>query len=175
MTGCLSILRKPRRRRNRTGKTGFFPMKAVHKRILIVFTCCLLFFLCLEASARLILLYTPLLDSKTILSDSYFRLKLIRACHNNGGQQFTAGNYLYEPVRGWVLKPNLNINDPKAPENILHTNSKGIRAESEYAYQKQGDEKRILILGDSFTFGAEVPDNEAYPYYLEKMVPGSRS
>jgi hypothetical protein len=28
-----------------------------------------------------------------------------------------------------------------------------------------------LILGDSFTFGDEVSDNETYSYYLQQMLP----
>ena len=147
-------------------------MKATHKRILLVFTYCILFLLCLEGSARLILLYTPFLDSQTIRSDSYFRLNLVRTCRYYGEEYYSSGNYLYESLRGWTLKSNLDINNPGTPEKILHTNSKGIRGVSEYAYQKLASKKRILILGDSFTFGDEVSDDATYPYYLEKMIPG---
>ena len=147
-------------------------MKNIQKKILLVFIYCVLFLLCLEGSARFILLYTPFLDSKTIRSDPYFRLKLVRASYHKDKESFLSGNYLYEPLRGWALKPNLNIGNAGRPDKILHTNSKGIRGVSEYTYQKQSSKKRILILGDSFTFGDEASDNVTYPYYLEKMVPG---
>ena len=35
------------------------------------------------------------------------------------------------------------------------------------------DKNRILILGDSFTFGTNVSDEESYPYYLERLLPGT--
>ena len=149
-------------------------MKNIQKKILLVFIYCILLLLCLEGGARFILLYTPFLDSKTIMSDSCSRLKLVRACRKNLGQQFLTGSHLhlYEPIMGWALSPNFNIDNMRIPKTIFHTNSKGIRGVSEYAYQKQATKKRILILGDSFTFGIGVSDNETYPYYMEKMSSG---
>jgi len=41
----------------------------------------------------------------------------------------------------------------------------------EYSYQKAPSKTRILVLGDSFTFGAEVGNTETYPYCLQEMLP----
>ena len=54
---------------------------------------------------------------------------------------------------------------------VLNTNSKGYRGKIEYPYRKDPDKVRILVLGDSFTFGDEVSDNETYAYYLQEMIP----
>ena len=32
---------------------------------------------------------------------------------------------------------------------------------------------RILFLGDSYTFGDNVSDNETYPFYLQQMLPNT--
>jgi hypothetical protein len=53
----------------------------------------------------------------------------------------------------------------------VSSNSTGIRGKTEYSYNKIPGKARILILGDSFTFGGEVSDNETYPFYLQQMVP----
>jgi hypothetical protein len=76
----------------------------------------------------------------------------------------------YDPIKGWALKPNIS-NMIHFGNNILSSNSKGIRGKIEYAYARNKDKLRILILGDSFTFGQGVSDNETYPYYLQQILP----
>ncbi|HNW43218.1 MAG TPA: GDSL-type esterase/lipase family protein [Elusimicrobiales bacterium] len=77
----------------------------------------------------------------------------------------------YSPTRGWAIKPNLT-KTPVFGGKVLSTNSKGIRGKTEYTYGKSS-KKRILILGDSFTFGEEVNDTEAYPSRLQELLPAS--
>ncbi len=48
-------------------------------------------------------------------------------------------------------------------------NSKGLR-DREYAYAKPDSTKRVLCLGDSFTFGYGVEWNETYAKVLEKLL-----
>ncbi|HSE90241.1 MAG TPA: hypothetical protein VLJ79_28795 [Candidatus Binatia bacterium] len=77
---------------------------------------------------------------------------------------------MYDPSKGWVPKPNLR--DVKAFNNkILNTNSKGLRGKKNFPYTKNKEKVRILILGDSFTFGDEVSDDETYSHYLQEMLP----
>jgi hypothetical protein len=75
---------------------------------------------------------------------------------------------VYDATKGWSIKPNL-INMSFA-DKLLNSNSKGIRGNKEYEYGKSAN-KRILIFGDSFTFGEETSDSENYPYYLQQMLP----
>lgn len=75
---------------------------------------------------------------------------------------------IYDPTKGWSLKQNLNMSASNGL--FLSSNSKGIRGKKEYGYGKSS-KKRILILGDSFTFGEGVSDNETYPYYLQLALP----
>ncbi len=77
---------------------------------------------------------------------------------------------IFDPSKGWISKPN--IRDMKVFHNkVLNTNSKGFRGKKEYSYNKDPDKVRILILGDSFTFGDEVSDNETYSNYLQEILP----
>jgi hypothetical protein len=77
---------------------------------------------------------------------------------------------MYNPSKGWIPKPNLR--DLKAFNNkTLSTNSKGFRGKKDFPYSKNKEKLRILILGDSFTFGDEVSDDETYSYYLQEMLP----
>jgi len=79
---------------------------------------------------------------------------------------------IFDPNRGWAVKPNLH-NVPVFKDQLLNTNSKGLRGKSEYAYVKTPGKIRILVLGDSFTFGDEVSDDETYPHYLQALLPQS--
>jgi lysophospholipase L1-like esterase len=63
------------------------------------------------------------------------------------------------------LKPNLNVDFTSHPEFHfrLHTNAQGLR-------DTNAVEQRIAIIGDSFTFGLGVEDDEAYPQVLETLA-----
>jgi hypothetical protein len=75
----------------------------------------------------------------------------------------------YDPMRGWASKPNLR--NAKVFENkILNTNARGLRGTKDFAYGKNG-RRRIVLLGDSFTFGEEVSDDETYAHFLQEMLP----
>src|SRR5882724_5248615 len=64
-----------------------------------------------------------------------------------------------------------NLKDIKVfNQKILNTNSKGLRGKKDFPYIKNKETLRILILGDSFTFGDEVSDDETYSYYLQQML-----
>jgi hypothetical protein len=77
---------------------------------------------------------------------------------------------MYDPSKGWIPKPN--VRDLKVFDNkILNTNSKSLRGKRDFSYNHNGERLRILVLGDSFTFGDEVSDDETYSSYLQEMLP----
>jgi len=76
----------------------------------------------------------------------------------------------YDRTKGWDLKPGLK--DLKVFEDkTLNSNSEGVRGNREYSNPKKRGTKRILVIGDSFTFGEGVSDNETYPSYLQGLFP----
>jgi hypothetical protein len=128
----------------------------------------------LELSLR-VFLSIPLIASRIdagredLDEDFPWRLSWIRR-HQNGTDIYYTFD-IYDPTKGWFSKPNLR--DVQVFGNkILNTNSRGL-GKTEYSYDKHSQKVRILILGDSFTFGDEVSDNETYSSYLQAMLPNA--
>lgn len=76
----------------------------------------------------------------------------------------------YHPLRGWALKPNLSI--PRAVRQYaVTTNGAGLRGARDYVPGPLERGVRIAVMGDSFTFGEGVDDNETYSFLLEQSLP----
>jgi hypothetical protein len=138
------------------------------RRILKVFLFALFIFLSVEFTSRTLLSFEPLFDRMKGYDESSHRIDWVKRHHPG-----EAPNYqfeVYDPVRGWAVKPG--VRDATVFGNkVLNTNSRGIRGTTEYAYTRQPRKRRIVVLGDSFTFGYEVSDDETYPSYLGTMLP----
>ncbi len=68
------------------------------------------------------------------------------------------------------LRPNSESVCKHQNGNIFYKiNSKGLR-DKEIAYKKKEEEKRILILGDSVSFGYKASRDELFSHYLEKKL-----
>jgi hypothetical protein len=125
-------------------------------------------FLCLEITSRAAFFYPPARRRLLGFDSSSFRLNWIPL--HRIGQEWTGPFATYDPVRGWALRPN--IRQMSLPDGtVLNTNSRGIRGRIEYPYQRTPGTQRVLLLGDSFTFGSEVADDDTYARYLETHLP----
>ncbi len=78
----------------------------------------------------------------------------------------------YDITKGWATKPDLE-NTVAFENKTLNTNSRGLRGKREFSFTPNPDRLRILILGDSFTFGDEVSDDETYSHYLQQLLPAT--
>lgn len=67
---------------------------------------------------------------------------------------------------GWVPRPGFQ-------SDLYHINQQGIRGLREYPLTPPDPAKRILCMGDSFTFGYEVIENETYPHHAELLRRGT--
>lgn len=67
--------------------------------------------------------------------------------------------------------PNVRNMTPFGPGRVVNSNSKGLRGTTEYDYARTPGKRRILVLGDSFTFGTDVSDNETFSHDLESALP----
>lgn len=78
----------------------------------------------------------------------------------------------YHPVLGWYHQKNkaalLRTGDFEVE---IHTNSQGFRGLREYALEKPWGVVRLLALGDSFSFGFGVRDEEVWTAELEAKSP----
>lgn len=75
---------------------------------------------------------------------------------------------MYDPFLGWSPRPN-----SRSSNDLYHYNSFGIRTAStsiDYSMSPSDDTLRIVIIGDSFTHGDEVPFENTWGYHLEKNL-----
>ena len=103
--------------------------------------------------------------------DSSWRIfwEVLRKRH----EEWTGKYSTYHPTRGWAMIPNVKDMTPFGPGKFVNTNSKGLRGTTEYPYARVPGKERILVLGDSFTFGTDVSDEETYSHYLEADIPNT--
>jgi hypothetical protein len=78
----------------------------------------------------------------------------------------------FDPLLGWRNRPEFRNERPLLGSRIVRTNSKGVRGVREYPYER-GDERRIVVIGDSFAFGWGVSDDATYSALLEAALPGT--
>ena len=125
---------------------------------------------CMEGGSRLVLSINSLRRQVTGFDDASYRLQWIRLHRER--MDWTGPFAVYDATRGWALKSG--IQDMKIFDGtVLNTNSRGLRGKLEYNYERTPGKQRIVVLGDSFTFGAEVPDDATYVHYLESHIPNT--
>lgn len=73
---------------------------------------------------------------------------------------------LYDSELGWTNRLSSRSADGRVSFNTL-----GARGTREYARQRPSGAQRIVAFGDSYTFGDEVADAEAWPAQLEGLDP----
>ncbi len=148
----------------------------IKSTLLPIFLYLLFLFIFLETAARFCIANSKFFDyirQGEYVSDSKWRLEWIkRKVDEKGNPKMDFFYAKHDPLLGWRLTPNID-KVQTFYEKELTTNSKGIRSKVEYNYQRPAGKVRILILGESFTFGTEVGDEETYPYYLQKILPSA--
>ncbi len=79
------------------------------------------------------------------------------------------GSDEYHPRFGWKPRPNLRKArfHSRAP---ISTNSRGWRNLREFAFEKPANTRRIVLLGDSFTFGEDEEDEHIWPALLQESL-----
>jgi hypothetical protein len=82
-----------------------------------------------------------------------------------GTHPITEGPFRYDPVLGWGLLP-------KYSKDNLHINSHGQRGLIDWSLEKH-NRKRILCLGDSYTYGYDVGDTENYSAVADEILGAS--
>jgi len=129
--------------------------------------------ICLEVGARVIL--SSRLIEGIINADHDYgrRQKWINARRDLPPDSATRYAFdAYHSERGWALKTGVR-DLPVWNGKILNSNSKGLRGNTEYPYERVPNRIRIAVLGDSFTFGEEVSDHETFCAWLERLIPDS--
>ncbi|MFC1491845.1 SGNH/GDSL hydrolase family protein, partial [Nitrospinota bacterium] len=88
--------------------------------------------------------------------------------------QITGPNQLtHHPELGVIPIPNQRgrVVIPGVFDYTYRNNSYGLRGKA-YSFKKS-NKYRVLLLGDSFTYGVGVNDNQTFSYHLEKLLKSS--
>jgi len=99
--------------------------------------------------------------------DAFFRLWWVQRHRDDTPIRYRFD--VYSPTRGWVIKPNLH-DMPVFHEKILNSNARGLRGRTDYSYDKPAARRRVVVLGDSWTFGEQVSDDETYAAQLSRVL-----
>jgi hypothetical protein len=149
----------------REGRSG------VQRKFILVFIYLLFLAALFEGSARLAFSIPQIARRLQANEDYTYRRNWVQEHQKHRLEAYYSFDK-YDPSKGWVPKPN--VKDLKTFGNkILNTNSKGLRGKKDFPYGRDTERLRILILGDSFTFGDEVSDDETYSSYLQEMLPNT--
>lgn len=84
------------------------------------------------------------------------------------GRLVASGAYEAHPVLGWRPRPNVTHRFRRFDATFT-TNSRGLH-DRERALERSPGVRRIVVLGDSFTWGFGVNDREAFPKILESRL-----
>lgn len=76
----------------------------------------------------------------------------------------------HDPLLGWKPKAGMR-GAPAFAGKSVSIDSKGLRGTREYAYERTPGVPRVLLAGDSFTFGDDAGDDETYPHFLQRLLP----
>jgi len=75
-----------------------------------------------------------------------------------------------DPFVGWKLEPDARIPERQAEYSVTYrTNPQGFR--SPYDFSRPKTKRRIAFLGDSFTFGSGVADDETFAALIDAELP----
>ena len=85
-----------------------------------------------------------------------------------------SASMVWDPELGWRLRPGTRTRNAFGPGIDLTTNARGFRRRGETGAAVPPGTFRILCLGDSFTLGHQVGDDETWPARMEAIPRGSR-
>lgn len=77
----------------------------------------------------------------------------------------------HDPILGWSNIPGIVIPDMYGPGRSLTINNQGFRANHDFARKAPEGKTRIVCVGDSFTLGYGVGDDESFCARLEAFSP----
>lgn len=67
-------------------------------------------------------------------------------------------------------RPKSSLNNQRIGPFFVTTDNRSIRTNKEIPYEKEENEYRIMFIGDSWTFGMGLNDDQTYAYQLQKML-----
>jgi len=141
------------------------------RKAVVISIFALVMLLILEAGFRLVSVNKEFTDMVLKPSDDlYWRLAWMAGRQSDENSEDLSPLDRYDATKGWTAKPGLR-NRNASDKKYLNTNDEGFRGRPNFSSSKVDSITRIMILGDSFTFGDEVSDHETYAVQLQYMLP----
>ena len=113
-----------------------------------------------------LIFFTFLLFLSVVADVMFGKLHNFRYYPENLVDLNTSEDYISWPSKGSYNYESLA---PNSPPNLVTLNSEGLRG-GEWEILKPAGSKRIIVLGDSFTFNGALKIEETYPYLLERKL-----
>lgn len=108
-----------------------------------------------------------IIGSSHDMSELYWKTRWQRQARESG---MVLGFDRYHPRLGWLSKPKLQ-RMPVFGDRWLSTNAQGLRASHDFSLERPaGVRQRIALLGDSFTFGEEVSNDQTFAHLLQQAL-----
>jgi hypothetical protein len=123
----------------------------------------------LEGFARFVLSRPTLVRSLYAPGEAWWRHQWLERHRQTGVEVYYTFDQ-FDATKGWIGRPNLR-GFPAFGNKSVSTNSLGLRGTREYRVERPPRTRRVLVLGDSFTFGDDVSDDETYSHYLQTLLP----
>jgi lysophospholipase L1-like esterase len=128
----------------------------------------------LSFTAALVLFVGVLVETALRINEVQLSAGADPRCAGSDSAQLTQkGLYILDSAAGYVMGPNLCIRlRTNEYDQVLRTNSRGMVG-PEVPTSKAPGEFRIVVLGDSYTVGGQVPYEQTFPAVLEQELRGS--
>ena len=132
----------------------------------------ILFLAALVEGAARMLFGVPRLSNRISVQDSYgWRRAWVKQRHEREEQIYFSFD-TFDVTKGWRSKAGIR-NMTVFRGKVLNTNAEGFRGVRDFPMQKDSGKTRIVLVGDSFTFGEIVSDDETFAALLQRDFPNT--
>jgi hypothetical protein len=143
------------------------------RRVLLAALYLICVFAWLEGASRILLRNDAFFRRLYTNDDTFWRMWWVRRHSESLSNPIYFTFDVYDPSRGWALAPNLrSACDPiVSRDKTVNSNARGLRGVTDFSYARSAGRKRVVVLGDSFTFGEGVSDDETFCAHLARALP----
>lgn len=133
----------------------------------------LLFLAVLVEGAARMLFGVSRLSDRISVQDSYgWRRAWVKQRHERDEQIYFAFD-TFDLTKGWRSRAGIRDMKVFRGDKLLNTNAEGFRGARDFPMQKDSGKTRIVLIGDSFTFGEIVSDDETFAALLQRDFPNT--
>jgi len=125
-----------------------------------------------EGTARMLFGVSRLSDRISV-QDSYGWRRAWVKHRREAGAQIYFDFDTFDVTKGWRSRAGIRDMKVFREGKILNTNAEGFRGARDFPMQKDSGKTRIVLIGDSFTFGEIVSDDETFAALLQREFPNT--